>query len=119
MITSYVDAEKLDLKFSTYPDWWNLAGQVQGYKLCEEIGVEWGAWWREQKAKHSESGKWENTTLELIAILFFQSRKTKFNGGFSEDFDIIDSILHEIATRTGQQYDTDLALRDKILSTWY
>ena len=106
---------RLNFTFSGYNDWSRLGHTVNGYALCDEMGVAWGDWWHSQVARYEATGRWDIPVVEMVMILFFQARSRRFVWG-PDPFDLIDSLLHAIAEKTGQIYVTDPELRQRVIS---
>jgi hypothetical protein len=100
----------------TYDGWHQFAALLDGYAVLKDMGIEnWGEWHRAQLDAYDKSGSWQTDLVGLRILLFLTARGMRFAWG-AEPFDRIDSLLHEIAGRTGQRYTTDTAIRERVLN---
>lgn len=109
------EAEQLDFSFSTYEAWRHIAALVDGYALAEAMGTSGTEWANQRIQEYEQMGRWDLPAVELAMMLFLISRSMRFNWG-TEPFDMIDSILHELAKQTGQTYVTDPQTRERVLN---
>ena len=94
-----------------YEQWSEFAYLLNGYKVAEDMGFDLLEWQSKRLAEYEATGRWNANVLELRLLLFAQARAARFSWG--EPFDLVDSLLHELARQTGQHYETDSALRTR------
>lgn len=102
------EAQELVLP-NQYEQWSEFAYLLNGYKIAEEMGFDLMEWRSKRLAEYEATGKWNANILELRLLLFAQARAAHFSWG--EPFDMVDSLLRELARQTGQHYETDSASR--------
>lgn len=102
------DLEKIPVEFSHYFDWQDLARSIDGYTIFREMELpsktEVHQFWLSRKRFWKESGMWKLPLGELLLVLFMEWRKLRFVSG-GEDYDIVNSLLIDIAQKTGNYYE--------------
>lgn len=65
----------------SYDRWYEFAHLLDGYTICEEMGVSWGAW-REEHLQKLDSDPNSLTILDARLLLFFEARAMRFVEGY-------------------------------------
>lgn len=96
------EAEAQAFVVPTYEYWLQFAHLLDGYAICEELGLRWQDW-REQQLRQFTSASDSTNVLEARLLLFFEARAKRFTDG-PEPYARINALLQRIAQQTGQAY---------------
>ncbi|MBI5671656.1 MAG: hypothetical protein HZC41_26990 [Chloroflexi bacterium] len=109
------EAEAQSFTLPVYDRWFEFAHLLDGYAICDEMGVDWKDWARRCLEK-LEANPESVTVLEARLLLFFKARMQRFTLGV-ESYASINDLLKLIAHKTGQAYaplpDEDIERRIK------
>lgn len=101
------EAEAQTITLPEFQHWRAFAIQIDGYKIAEEMGLNFHDWIETQIKKYRETGSWDLTVLELRLLLFYAFRADYFTGyDYTEHDEMADSLLSAISVRTGLPYSS-------------
>src|SRR5688572_11544054 len=99
------EAQAQTLTLPTFEGWRTFAGLMDGYKIADELGLDFHAWVIEEQKRWRETGRWDLDVLHLRLMLFQAFRSDYMTGwDYTEHDDIADSLLRALSEQLGQPY---------------
>ena len=100
------EAQSQTFTIPEFADWRGFAGLINGYKIAEELGLDFPKWGTEQKERWETSNQWDLDLLHLRIMLFYTYRADYMTGwDYTEHNEMADSLLQVISEITGQPYE--------------
>ena len=95
-------AEAQVFELPEYDYWVQFAHLIDGYAICEELGVRDTLWFEEHYEQFQTDPK-SLTVLDARLMLFFEARQMRFSSG-PDNFTLINGLLQLIAEKTEKPY---------------
>lgn len=104
--TTIAEAEAQRFDLPTFKAWRQFAGMMDGYRIAEELDLDYHTWYPARKQHWETTGHWDLEPLYLRLMLFFAFRADYMSGyTYTEQDEIVDSLLHELSQQLNLPYD--------------
>ncbi len=117
MLKSVEEFSESMIEFSEYHEWHDIAYIIDGYEILKEMGFHDSqaqvGWKKEKFRMYERDQKWNLSTIELLILLFLEDRRIRFVIA-GEKFDVINSLLIEVAQQTNNNYEPNEETRKYI-----
>ena len=105
MIETVAEAQKQEFTLPEFKQWRTFARSINGYKIAEELGLDFGKWTVEQVKHWKETNHWDLDILQLRIMLFYAFRSDYMTGyTYTEHDEMADSLLQAISKKSGHPY---------------
>lgn len=105
------ELQNTKVSLTSYFEWEDLARSIDGYTIFKELGLlnkeAVHGFWLSRKRAWTANGNWKLPLEELLLVLFMEWRKLRFVTG-GENYEVINSLLIEIAELTSISYKPDI-----------
>ena len=105
MIGTVAEALAQDFTLPEFGEWRTYASSLNGYKIAEELGLEFTTWTVDQMTCWKDTNHWDLDVLQLRLMLFYTLRLDYWTGyTYTEQDGTVDSLLQAISQKTGKAY---------------
>jgi hypothetical protein len=99
------EAEAQRITIPKFEYWRDLARLMNGYKIAEELGLDFHAWGAAQEKNWERTQQWNLDVLHLRLMLFYIWRADYMTGWtYTEHDHFADSLLQELSKKLDQPY---------------
>ena len=96
--TTVAEANAQKIELPAFKQWRAFAGTIDGYKIADELSLDYGAWYVEQEKRWRDTGAWELDALGMRLMIFLAYRSDYMSGyTYTEHDEIVDSLLHALS----------------------
>jgi hypothetical protein len=103
--TTKAEANAQQLTLPPFEHWRAFAGKMDGYKIAQELGLDYAKWIEQNLKQWRETGQWDLDVMGLRLMLFYAYRSDYMSGyTYTENDELADSLLSAISEKLHLPY---------------